>query len=213
MTTSRLVRLSLATTAVLALAGLLAGCGQPSRASTSTPTTTESQKPHSSTRTGLGWEAALSSAEGLPQWADSLVADSDWKLSLPDNGQGNWGYTSASTGCVLIFGQSRYPHLGKEAHDRALTQETIATILTAGGHDPSHGEAAVAHPLVFGLRSDESAPEATVDGLLTISGDTVVWARAFVSINAVLYIDARCPDPVNVIDAIDAIHRQTVMLI
>lgn len=102
------------------------------------PTDEPTDEPSGDPSTGL--PAMMSFADGadLPptayvQWGDGLFGDDGWNLTSPDDGNGNWGYTSADGLCTVAFWQGRLDGLETTAgDDQALTDDVLEYFVGTG---------------------------------------------------------------------------------
>jgi len=84
---------------------------------------------------GLSFADGADIAPGtIAHWADGFMTDDAWELTSPDDGQGNWGYTSADGTCVASFWQGSTAGVELSGDDRADSDLVIATLL---GADPA----------------------------------------------------------------------------
>lgn len=79
--------------------------------------------------------AALSTTT-TAEWADGLVLDDGWTLTSPDDGNGNWGYTSADGGCTVAYWQGMIGDVDTSSGDDAIVSDKmLATLLGATDAD------------------------------------------------------------------------------
>jgi hypothetical protein len=75
-------------------------------------------------------------ASATAEWADGLVLDDGWTLTSPDDGNGNWGYTSADGGCTVAYWQGRIGDVDTSSGDDAVVSDKmLATLLGASDAD------------------------------------------------------------------------------
>lgn len=59
------------------------------------------------------------------QWGDGLIADSAWQLSSPDDGNGNWSYSTVDGTCTAAFWQGTLDGLDTVPGDDAATTDDV----------------------------------------------------------------------------------------
>ncbi|SEI01526.1 MULTISPECIES: DUF4190 domain-containing protein [unclassified Leifsonia] len=161
---------------------------------------------------GISWEggASLSTADGFPQWADSVMSNRDWKLTSPDNGEGQWGYTSSSTGCTLDFSQTRIDPAADTRTDRDATLYSLTQILAiAGNYTPAQVKAAATEqPMAYGF----GGSKALVDGLQVTASKGVVWARTIAKADVTLVILGGCSSPDDLPELTRTLQSQAIVI-
>lgn len=173
----------------LAVLALLSGC----TASTSGTTATDS----GATASPAAPAKQLTFAAGadldpalIAQWSDTFGADSDYTASRPDDGKGNWGYTSTTTQCIVSFWQGGLAGLSATGDDSTLSDALLAVRLgvTVEELAPHTSDTAVA-----------ASPEGIVEMRAVTGADStsgvnyVVAARAFGTLKAGVIADVTCP--------------------
>ena len=63
------------------------------------------------------------------QWGDGLYADDGWELTSPDDGNGNWGYTTVDGSCAVAFWQGTLDELTLSGDDSTDSDALIAFFL------------------------------------------------------------------------------------
>ena len=176
------------------------------------PTEDPDRDPSDVSSGGISWAegATLSTGDAFPQWADSVVSDQDWELTSPDNGEGQWGYTSTSTGCTLTFIQTHADPAARTGNDREGTLHSLTTFLsTVGDYSPEKVEAAAQEqPMSYGT----SGSTAGVDGLQVTARSGVIWARTFVKADVTLLLVGACDDPKDLPRVTKTIDSQAIIV-
>jgi hypothetical protein len=81
-------------------------------------------------------DGASLTASSTAEWGDGMVLDDDWTLTSPDDGNGNWGYTSADGSCTVAFWQGSIGDVDTSSgDDRIVSDEMLATLLSASDAD------------------------------------------------------------------------------
>lgn len=135
----------LAAAIVLALAALpLSGClyaqipEHPTIIDDPISTDEPIEDPTDGPSTGLPATMSFTDGASLPatayiQWGDGLFADDGWQLSSPDDGNGNWAYTSTDGLCTAAFWQGRLEGLETVTDDdRTTTEDVLEYFLGTG---------------------------------------------------------------------------------
>ncbi len=132
-------RAGIATVILLALLPMSACSLTIPEGSGSEPGSSASTAPESSTKpspapsaAGFTFEdgASLSAANYI-EWADGLFGDDGWTLTSPDDGNGNWGYTSIDGACTVAFWQGRLDGLTPAGDDSVDSDAVIAFFVNA----------------------------------------------------------------------------------
>ncbi|MFJ3395338.1 hypothetical protein [Leifsonia aquatica] len=143
----------------------------------------------------LTWSSGLnlSAAGALPQWVDPLVADPDWTVESPDNGNGTWSYQSTTNSCTLTFYQGAVSDVSPVAGD----DQASSTAVLAGIYGDSWSTVsahAMSYPLGYGAALAKAS--GVVDGMaVQATGATSasqVWVRTFWSVNITAYNVIQC---------------------
>lgn len=74
-------------------------------------------------------DGALLSASSTAEWADGLVVDDGWTLTSPDDGNGNWGYTSADGACTVAYWQGYLSDIDTSSGDDAVVSDKMLAML------------------------------------------------------------------------------------
>ena len=126
------------------------------------------------------------------QWGDSLVADADYTLTTPDDGNGNWAYTQNSTQCEVRFWQGDVSSIGSGEGDRALSDAVLATWLKVS---PDEVTAAAQDDMVGYVPGTSGSTQVRVVAGSTQSGGSwVAAARGLTSFHGGFVVHVTCPE-------------------
>lgn len=146
---------------------------------------------------GSGAPDALTFADGdaltpgtRVEWGDSLFAKEGYTLSIPDDGNGSWGYTQDATQCTILFWQGSYTG-ADAADDRGLSDSLLATWLEATLDEVT----TYADDDVVGyqLGGNGAADVRIIASGSETDGETVSAARGIRSLEAGFLVDVSCP--------------------
>jgi hypothetical protein len=178
--------------------------------------TTESDDPIVETDTAdfdeLSFEdGALLTSASTAEWADGLMFDDGWTLTSPDDGNGNWGYTSADGACTAAYWQGFIGDVDTSSgDDRIATDEMLAVVFGATAAEV--GEVAVDGGFALGVPGNDEVENRYVVG----DDGTVRWVvagRALVQpgLGFTLTIDCTGQDPEAVLDGLNELSAIAVM--
>lgn len=180
----------------------------PSASSTTAPETGSTAAPAGS---GFTFEdgTTLSSSAHI-EWADGLFADDGWTLTAPDDGNGNWGYTSADGACTAAFWQGLLDGLTLTGDDSTNTDALLAYFLNAEVSDVT--SAAYDQELSYQVAGSGGLEARAVVG----QQDDRTWiitARAFGSAGVGVYtlVDCTGADAQAVVDEVNAQNAVVVI--
>lgn len=132
-------------------------------------------------------------ADSLPQFGENLSGNSDWQITAPDDGTGNWAYASADGLCQAAFNQH---HLDESVtsvpdDDRATTDALLTHLLKLSPEELATG--VVDGTVGYG----ELGQAATTDVRAVAasdpdSGQWLMAARAFAAVGIGLSVDLAC---------------------
>lgn len=205
-------------TGVLALAAVLAtaGCAPatpPAAGRFSAPQATRSSAPQFDGGLTFAGGSKLTAAT-LPQIVETLAADQKWKLTTPDDGNGNWGYTGVDGRCVIHFTQQMLVDgvAVIPGDDRATTDNYLDYVFASEGKRVAAGASDSTVP--FGLEEQGATAQARV---LTGTGDDgTQWAtyvRAFAGPGVGVVVDISCTPGADVTSTIhDVLADVTISL-
>ena len=177
---------------------LLGGCSvigsaspgpAPSRTSTaatqSTPSAAELPQ-------DLSFEAGAALDDSVAaQWADPLIADPDFVLTTPDDGNGTWAYTRVASQCQAQFWQGTIDDIQTDQPDEAISDDMLAAWYQRPVSDVSR----YAEDSAVGFQVSGTGRVAVraIGGDAADGGSYVTAARGFGAIPAGLIVDIRCP--------------------
>lgn len=165
-----------------------------STSTTSAPTPTSSAGPTD----GLDTPEDLTFAAGAvvgsrlrAQWADSLIADADYTLTTPDDGNGNWAYTQSATQCEVRFWQGDVSAIAAPDDDRSLSDAVLATWLQVSADQVT----AVAQDDAVGYvpGTSGSTQVRLVSGSTSSGGTWIAAARGLGAIHGGFLVQVTCP--------------------
>ncbi len=144
------------------------------------------------------------------EWGDGLMTDDGWEIASPDDGQGNWSYSTVDGSCTAHFWQGRLgPDIVVPDDDAATSDAVIATFL---GGSPAD----VTPNATTGAFSYQTAGNADVETRQVAGeGEGRTWimaARGFSSLQVGLYVIADCSsgDPADTLAAINDLNAVVV---
>ena len=132
--------------AVVGVAAPLSGCiatqipDSTTIPQTSPPATTEPAPEPEGETDGLPTTLTFAAGADLPdgayiEWGDGLAYNDAWELTSPDDGNGNWGYTSTDDACTADFYQGLLGgNVDASSGDDSITSDEMIGVLT--GNDP-----------------------------------------------------------------------------
>ncbi|MFD6053205.1 hypothetical protein [Agromyces sp. NPDC060279] len=161
---------------------------------------------------GLSFEdGALLTSASTAEWADGLMFDDGWTLTSPDDGNGNWGYTSADGACTAAYRQGFIGDVDTSSgDDRIATDEMLAVVFGATADEV--GEVAVDGGFALGVPGNDDVATRYVVG----DDGTVQWVvagRALVQpgLGFTLTIDCTGQDPEAVLDGLNELSAIAVV--
>ncbi|GAA2461480.1 hypothetical protein [Agromyces soli] len=156
-------------------------------------------------------DGALLTSASTAEWADGLMFDDGWTLTSPDDGNGNWGYTSADGACTAAYWQGFIGDVDTSSgDDRIATDEMLAVVFGATAAEV--GEVAVDGGFALGVPGNDD-----VDTRYVVGDDgTVQWVvagRALVQpgLGFTLTIDCTGQDPEAVLDELNELSAIAVV--
>ncbi len=156
-------------------------------------------------------DGALLTSASTAEWADGLMFDDGWTLTSPDDGNGNWGYTSADGACTAAYWQGFIGDVDTSSgDDRIATDEMLAVVFGATAAEV--GEVAVDGGFALGVPGNDD-----VDTRYVVGDDgTVQWvvagrALAQPGLGFTLTIDCTGQDPEAVLDALNELSAIAVV--
>lgn len=160
----------------------------------------ESQRPTAPTPTwtsvevgehpDLTFERGASLEPGMvTQWSDGLRDEQGWRMSSPDDGQGNWSYATRDGTCVARFWQGHVEDMAA-TDDLKASDFVLASVIEA---DPEELEGKVS----TGAFSHRLSGLGSVDNryLHGTFDDGVSWniaARGFAATRSAVIVDVKC---------------------
>ncbi|WP_161580494.1 DUF4190 domain-containing protein [Subtercola vilae] len=170
------------------------GSSDPFSAPTAAPTASSGPGGSGFNGGDLTFEAGQSlPATTIPQFADGFITSTGWSVSSPDDGQGNWSYTSSDKQCTVKFHQGL---LGSKVttvpgDDQATTDAYLIYVDNATASDVDQ----YAETDYVGLGSADasySVDTRTLTGTDSNGSHWITAARAFASTGTGMYLDLTC---------------------
>lgn len=129
----------------------------------------------------------------LIEWGDRLMLDKGWTLTSPDDGQGNWAYTTVDEACWVSFFQGKDPRF-ESADDRTSSLQVLAFL-----NNLEYAELEqYAEHVTEGQFQYITSGGRDVDFVSIDTHTPSVWKRTsvryFNQTNSALFIDMRCLD-------------------
>ncbi|MCM3657162.1 hypothetical protein M3147_07860 [Agromyces mediolanus] len=156
-------------------------------------------------------DGALLTSASTAEWADGLMFDDGWTLTSPDDGNGNWGYTSADGACTAAYWQGYIGDVDTSSgDDRIATDEMLAVVFGATAAEV--GEVAVDGGFALAAPGNDD-----VDARYVVGDDgTVQWVvagRALVQpgLGFTVTIDCTGQDPEAVLDELNELSAIAVV--
>ena len=220
MTRTRFARLAAATVVAVALLPL-SGCvyaqiptdvpaAEPS--ASSEPSETPSDEPSTSSETLTFAEGLDLTSSSFVQWGDGLMVDDEWKVASPDDGNGNWSYSTLDDSCTVHFWQGTLGSgIAVPGDDSATTDALIAAILGGAPAD-------VTPNAKNGELSYQLGGSGGVDARQVIGEETgrtwIMTARGFSQVGAGLYMIADCTGTQADVEAIiDQVNAKSAVIV
>lgn len=193
--TARLAAVALVAAAALPLSGCLYASipsgGQVTSEPVDTPSPTATADDEVvATGEGLSFAdgATLSSGTYI-EWSDGFFTDDGWDLTSPDDGAGNWGYTSVDGACTVSFWQGLTDGLTLVGDDSNDSDALLGYVLSAPTAEVT---AAAADAELSYLTPGAGGLDARVIRGEEDGRTWTVTARSFTAVGVGLYVIVDC---------------------
>jgi hypothetical protein len=137
-------------------------------------------------------DGASLTSSSFTQFSDPFLADSDWTVATPDDGNGVWSYNDPSGLCTVEFHQSALEsNLVVAGDDSATTDAVLAAVLGATPTDLSSRLSD--DTFAAGYSNDGSIVDTRMLSVTNADGTSAIFAgRAFAAVPSALYISVAC---------------------